>query len=63
MFKNTMKYSPQQLNFFKAFEHCEMTKSDHNLSNSKIGGFLVSKETVVLRRSDSETNIGFYQTS
>ena len=27
------------------------------------GGFLVSKETVVLRRWESETKIGFYQTS
>ena len=64
MFKNTMQYSPQQT-FSRHFEHCGMRISDHNLSNSKIGGFLVSKETVVLYRWESETNtsIGFYQTS
>ena len=28
-----------------------------------VNGFLVSKETVVLHQWESETNIGFYQTS
>ena len=57
MFKNTMQYSPQQP-CSGHFEHCGMRKSDHNLSNSKIGGFLFSKETVVLHQWESETNAG-----
>jgi len=30
---------------------------------NKVDGFLVSKESVVLRRWESETKVGFYRTS
>ena len=41
----------------------DMNSTSSFSNNVSINGFLVSKATAVLRRWESETKVGFYQTS